>query len=94
MSQNIYSQSKYFGYVKDFDNNLPINANIFLKSSNTNNILFFGITDDKGYYELTTNKPGKYILTFSSLNYVSQSIDIDILNDTQIIEKNINLIKI
>lgn len=92
MSQNIYSQSKYFGYVKDFDNHFPINANIFLKSSNTNNILFFGITDDKGYYELTTNKPGKYILTFSSLNYISQSIDIDILNDTQIIEKNINLI--
>lgn len=67
-------------------------ANVIIKQANGNSIVNYCSSNEKGYYELKTDKTGKYTLTFSALNYQTKTIEIEITNETKVIEKNITLV--
>ena len=80
-----------YGYSRDFENQLGISSSVILKNINSKEIVVFCNSNENGYYELKTNKIGKFTLTFSALNYETKTIEIEITNATNIIEKNIIL---
>ncbi len=81
-----------FGYSRAFENQTGINSSVILKNISSKEILVFCNSNEKGYYELKTNKTGKFTLTFSALNYETKTIEIEITNETKVIEKNITLV--
>ena len=84
-----YCQTTIFGYSRNSESKIALNSSVILKNINSKEILVFSNTNEKGYYELKTNKTGKFTLTFSTLNYDTQTIEIEITAETKIIEKNI-----
>ncbi|WP_244289538.1 carboxypeptidase-like regulatory domain-containing protein [Flavobacterium tiangeerense] len=90
-SNSIYCQTTIFGYSRNSESKIALNSSVILKNINSKEILVFSNTNEKGYYELKTNKTGKFTLTFSTLNYDTQTIEIEITSETKIIEKNIFL---
>ena len=91
-SNYIYCQTTMFGYSRAFENQTGINSSVILKNISSKEILVFCNSNEKGYYELKTNKTGKFTLTFSALNYETKTIEIEITNETKVIEKNITLV--
>lgn len=81
-----------YGYSRDFESQSGINSTVILKNINSNEIVVFCNSNENGYYELKTNKTGKFTVTFSALNYETKTIEIEITNDTKIIKKNIILV--
>ena len=57
-----------YGYSRDFENQLGISSSVILKNINSKEIVVFCNSNENGYYELKTNKIGKFTLTFSALN--------------------------
>lgn len=90
-SNSIYCQTTIFGYSRNSESKIALNSSVILKNINSKEILVFSDTNEKGYYELKTNKTGKFTLTFSTLNYDTQTIEIEITAKTKVIEKNIFL---
>lgn len=90
-SNSTYCQTTIFGYSRNSESKIALNSSVILKNINSKEILVFSNTNEKGYYELKTNKTGKFTLTFSTLNYDTQTIEIEITSETKIIEKNIFL---
>ncbi len=88
---NGYSQAKIFGIVTEKENSVIAYANVTLKNENSQVIINYTSTDDKGAYKLSTNKTGKYILTFSALNYENISIPLDLSGEVAQINKNATL---
>ena len=83
--QNIcFSQTKISGIVKDAKKNL-FSASVILKDS-TNNIVDYTYASEKGIYQFSTIKKGKFNITFSSLGYKTKTISFVITN-----QKNIKL---
>lgn len=91
LSANCYSQSKIFGIVTEKENNAIAYANVTLQNENSQVIVNYTSTDDKGSYKLSTNKIGKFILTFSALNYESISIPIELSREVTQINENATL---
>ncbi len=83
--QNIcFSQTKISGIVKNAKKNL-FSASVILKDS-TNNIVDYTYASEKGIYQFSTIKKGKFNITFSSLGYKTKTISFVITN-----QKNIKL---
>ena len=91
LSANCYSQSKIFGIVTEKENSAIAYANVTLQNENSQVIINYTSTDDKGSYKLSTNKIGKFILTFSALNYESISIPIELSREVTQINENATL---
>ncbi|WP_299062513.1 carboxypeptidase-like regulatory domain-containing protein [uncultured Polaribacter sp.] len=83
--QNLcFSQAKISGIVKDAKKNL-FSASVILKDS-INNIVDYTYASEKGIYQFSTIKKGKFNITFSSLGYKTKTISFVITN-----QKNIKL---
>lgn len=89
--QFIQSQTTVRGTVTDNQNNFLGNINVYLKLSNSNNIIEYTTTDEKGNYRITINDLGNYELYFTSLNFEKTIIPLQIESNTGIIVKNISL---
>lgn len=85
-----YSQTIIKGFVRDKDSEPLFFSSVTLRLENSKSIISFCQTDEKGYYQLETNRVGNFILSLSSLNYTTISIPIELLNN-QTIEKNVIL---
>ena len=85
-----YSQTVIKGFVGDKDSMPLFFSSVTLKPENSQLIISFCQTDEKGYYQLNTNRVGNYILCFSALNYNTFSIPVELSNN-QTIEKNVIL---
>lgn len=87
-----YSQTIVKGVITNNENNPLAFVNIILKSENGQLINEYCYSNEKGYYEFTTNKKGKFLLSFSALNYETKLVDIEILEKPVIVEKHAVLI--
>lgn len=86
-----YSQSKIKGKVTD-EKNEPMNGvSVVLTNKETKAIATYNFTNEKGEYELITDKTGNFGLKFSALSYEVQTFDIT-LSDKQIVEQNASLV--
>ena len=84
-----FCQTKIFGYTTDLKSKVVPYVNItikkdFLTISNT-------LSNEKGYYSLIFTDGGQYIITFSSLGYKFESIDINVSKTKIELSKNIFL---
>ena len=84
-----FCQTKIFGYTTDLKSKVVPFVNItikkdFLTISNT-------LSNEKGYYSLIFTDGGQYIITFSSLGYKFESIDINVSKTKIELSKNIFL---
>lgn len=89
-SEICFSQTIIKGRI-DFDNkHQNFTSTILLKDRE--NTIEYTFSGSDNIYNLKTNKTGKFSLTYSSLNYETQSIEIEITNATKVLEKNITLV--
>lgn len=84
-----FCQTTIFGYTTDLKTKVVPYVNItikkdFLTISNT-------LSNEKGYYSLIFTDGGQYIITFSSLGYKFESIDINVSKTKIELSKNIFL---
>ena len=86
------AQTSIKGKITDNSKNTIPNGSVSLLQSTNNLTIDFSYSNSEGYYLIKTNKVGKLKLTFSALNYETQTFDIELTNDTKILEKNIILI--
>jgi hypothetical protein len=86
-----FGQTHIFGIVKGHGEIIS-QANIVLKTDNNSQIIAYTTSNEKGYYEITTNKKGKFVLVVSALNYQPISIPTEQIEVAEKIEKNIALI--
>ncbi|HBK70814.1 MAG TPA: hypothetical protein DDZ39_04005, partial [Flavobacteriaceae bacterium] len=73
-SFNLFSQVTISGKIT---NSLK-SVNIILRANETNKILSYTYSDNKGNYTLKTEKTGKFNLTFSSLGFESKTVMVEI----------------
>lgn len=88
-----YSQSIIKGSIKDDKLKKLSNCNVLLKEYNKSNIISYSYSNEQGSYMLKTYKQGKFTLIFSSLNYETQSYNIEITPNTKEINKDIVMIE-
>lgn len=88
-----YSQNVIKGSIKDNKLKNLSNCNVLLKEYNKSNIISYSYSNEQGSYSLNTNKLGKFTLIFSTLNYETQSYDIEITPKTKEINKDIVMIE-
>jgi hypothetical protein len=91
-SLNVASQNLITGNVFGNNNNNAISYTRIKLFSENSKTEINKYSDENGFYEIKTNKTGKFVLTFSALNYESISIPIEITNETKTIEKNAVLV--
>lgn len=89
VQNNIYSQSKIFGFIKDNTNKL-YSVSVTLKDSLSKSIIAYTYSDIDGYYEIKTEKLGKYNLVFNSLGFETKTVAVKI--DTKLKNLEINVI--
>lgn len=75
------------GKVIDESNNPVIGVSVVLSNKETKAIVTYNFTNEKGEYELVTDKTGNFELKFSALSYEVQTFDIH-LSGKQAIEQN------
>ena len=81
--QNLcFSQTKISGIVKDAKKNL-FSASVLLKDS-INNIVDYTYASEKGIYQFSTIKKGKFNITFSSLGYKTKTVSFEITTQKNI----------
>jgi hypothetical protein len=76
-----FSQTTISGSVKDESDNL-YSVSVILKDSLSKSIIAYTYTDDKGIFQLKTNKIGKFNLVVSSLGYEAKTLPL-VLNSEQ-----------
>jgi hypothetical protein len=86
-----FSQNKIKGKIEN-DKNEPVFCIIILKDENGTSTITYSNSNEKGDYEIKTNKTGTFKLLFKTLNYETKTIEIEITNETKVIEKNITLV--
>lgn len=89
-STPVFSQAKVFGTIKDSVGAL-YSANVVLKDSLSKSIIAYTYSDDKGTYEIKTNKLGKFNLVFNSFGYKSQTIPIELTKERKEIKVDVVL---
>ena len=84
------AQTKIIGSIKDTSNKAIISSSIILKND-TNKIITYSYSDEKGHYSLQTNSIGKFILTATSMGFEQKTIDvlIEIANEKKTIDFNL-----
>ncbi len=86
----VFSQTTIKGKI-DFGNNEETNSvSVILKQGDKT--IDYSISNSDNTYILETDKYGSFTLIFSSLNFETKSIEIEILSKTKEIEKNVKLI--
>ncbi|WP_438965900.1 carboxypeptidase-like regulatory domain-containing protein [Flavobacterium sp.] len=78
-----YSQPTISGIIRDTNNETIPYINVVLKPQNGSSIEAYCYANEKGNYKLKTTKRGNFILTFSSLSYKTNSINVEINEDTK-----------
>jgi len=91
LSQFIQSQTTLKGTVKDTLNNKISNVNVFLKLEFDASLIAFTTTAENGNYKIIHSEAGKYELYFTSLNFETTIIPIEISASKPLIIKNIVL---
>lgn len=86
----VFSQTEIHGKVSNTDKEPVSSASVIVKDT-VNTILAYTYSNDKGNYSLEIKTSGKFKLTFSSLGYQSQTVDLNIQKDQKKIEFNIVL---
>ncbi len=82
---NILSaQSTVSGTVTDSISNPIASANVFLKQKDSQSIIAFAYTDQKGKYVLQSDAIGELTLSFSGLGYAKQDVEITLESNTTI----------
>jgi len=90
ISGTCISQTTIKGKI-DFDNNEQnLTSTILLKEGE--NTIEYTFSNSDNTYIINTNRIGKFTLTYSSLNYETKSIEIEIKKTTKEIEKNVTLV--
>ena len=85
---SLYSQTRITGNITN--NSKPLTSvNIVLKDSI--NIIAYTFSNEKGFYQLATNKKGQFYLEVSSLGYANRTIDISINGSQKELKINIDL---
>ena len=74
---NVSSQNLIKGNI--FGNNDVISYTSVTLTSEVSKIELKVYSNDKGFYEIKTNKTGKFRLTFSALNFETQTVLIECL---------------
>jgi hypothetical protein len=87
---NTYAQNIIIGNIQNESNEIVTNASVVLKDGKK--IIAYVNANLDGKYELKTDKIGKFVLTFNAFNYETFSVNVEITNQTKIIEKNIILV--
>ncbi|MCX6220446.1 MAG: carboxypeptidase-like regulatory domain-containing protein [Bacteroidia bacterium] len=90
--QLVFAQTTLTGTVKDEKRNPIPYANVFLKPDNSQAIVAYGQSDEKGSYKLRTNRTGKLWLNFSALSYKTAILPIELTSGTIEITKNATMV--
>ncbi|WP_034060543.1 peptidase associated/transthyretin-like domain-containing protein [Lacinutrix jangbogonensis] len=73
--KSCFSQTTILGTVKDSTNNL-YSTSVILKDSLSKSIITYTYSNNRGDFELKTNKTGKFNLVFIALGYKPKIIPI------------------
>ncbi len=88
-----YGQLSISGEIKDENNNPLFSASVVIKDTVTNSILKYTYSNNKGEYNLVTNKTGTFKLIFSSLGFKTTTLIIKIDGSLKEIHNNVILVK-
>jgi hypothetical protein len=86
----LYAQSTVMGTVTDSISNPIASANVFLKQKETQAIIAFAYTDQKGRYVLQSDAIGELTLSFSGLGYATKDVEV-ILEEHTTMQKDMML---
>lgn len=86
----IFAQTTIKGKI-DFEKS-DINSSVSIILKQSNKIIDYTFSNSDDSYILMTEKLGFFTITFSSMNFETKEIEIEILPNIKLIEKNINLI--
>jgi len=82
---------KITGTITDEVNNPLVGVSVMLTNKETKAVITYDFTNEKGEYQLKTDKTGDFELRFSALSYQTQTFDVTI-SEKQSIEQNATLI--
>ncbi|WP_103865435.1 carboxypeptidase-like regulatory domain-containing protein [Aquimarina sp. I32.4] len=78
------AQSTISGIVTDTVSNPIVSANVFLKQKDSQSIIAFAYTNQKGYYVLQSDIVGEVNLSFSGLGYATKDIEMKLEGATTV----------
>ncbi|ALU75191.1 TonB-dependent receptor [Tenacibaculum finnmarkense] len=88
---NLFSQVKIHGYIKNNQQENSNNIAVVLKDKKTKTIVSYCYSDEKGYFSFDKIKQGDYLLIFSSLVYKELIVDVLVDKTQERIAKNVIL---
>jgi len=81
LTQFAFSQTRLTGSIKDEKNNPIPFVNVFIKPANSQAIVWFCQSDEKGKYSLKTINTGTFYLSFSALSYRTLMVPVILKNE-------------
>jgi len=82
---------KITGTITDENDNPLVSVSVMLTNKETKAVITYNFSNDKGQYEIKTDKIGDFELRFSALSYQTQTFDVS-LSEKQTIEQNVTLV--
>jgi len=89
--QSSFSQTKLTGIVHKQDNEILPSVSVILMDSLNQNSIKYTYTNQKGFYEIKTDKIGKFFLSFSSIDFKSKLAPIEIKSNQKTLSLNVSL---